>query len=143
MLSKSCQYAIRAVLYVGKNASEKNKVELKDIADGLNIPKPFLAKIMQQLVKRQLVNSVKGPHGGFYLSAKEKKKSLLDIVSAIDGLEYFNMCGLGIEECSPNKPCPVHNQVAKGREILLKSLKANTIEKVEKKLRNGEYVIVR
>ena len=143
MLSKSCQYAMRAVLYVAKNAGEANKIELKDIADGLNIPKPFLAKIMQQLVKRQLVNSVKGPHGGFYLTPKEKKKTLLDIVAAIDGLEYFSQCGLGMEECSPANPCPVHDQVLKGRELLIKSLKRSTIEKVEKRLREGEYVIVR
>ena len=143
MLSKSCQYAIRAVLYVGKNGTETHKIELKDIADGLGIPKPFLAKVMQQLVRRQLVNSVKGPHGGFYLTPKERKKSLLDIVQAIDGLEYFSKCGLGMEECSPSNPCPVHDQVLKGREVLMKSLCSNTIEKVEKRLRDGEYGIVR
>lgn len=143
MLSKSCQYAIRAMLYIAKNGNINKKVELKEIAEKLNIPGPFLAKVMQQLGKRHLVNSAKGPNGGFFLTDKDKKKSLLDIMEAIDGLEYFKLCGLGMDECSAVNPCPLHSTIIKFNESMRRNLQVSTIQKLEKQLTNREFFIVR
>ena len=65
MLSNACQYAIRSILYLSMHSNESHKVGVKVIADELETPQPFLAKLLQQLAKKNLVSSIKGPHGGF------------------------------------------------------------------------------
>jgi Rrf2 family iron-sulfur cluster assembly transcriptional regulator len=74
MLSKSSKYAIRAVLHIAKAASKKEKIDSKKVAFELEIPAPFLAKTLQELTRKKIVSSIKGPHGGFYLTEKNKQK---------------------------------------------------------------------
>ena len=141
ILSKSCQYGVRALLYIGIEGDESKKAELTEIAEELNIPKPYLAKIMQQLVKRGLARSIKGPNGGFYMTAKERSKTLMNIIEAIDGLDYFNRCGLGMEVCNDKKPCPLHSEMVKISNRTMKTYGKYTIDKIGKKINKGELVI--
>jgi len=141
LLSKSCQYGIRALLYVAMESDKNKKTELIKIAEDLDIPRPYLAKIMQQLVKRGLARSAKGPNGGFYMTPKEKSKNLLHIIEAIDGLEYFAQCGLGMEQCDDNNPCPIHTEMVKIRENAMKTFGKFSVEKIGQKIKKGEFVI--
>lgn len=141
ILSKSCQYGVRALLYIATESDKSKKTELVKIAETLDIPKPYLAKIMQQLVKRGLARSTKGPNGGFYMTPKEKSKNLLNIVEAIDGLEYFSQCGLGMEQCDTDNPCPIHAEMVKIRENLMKTFSKYSVEKIGQKIKKGEFVI--
>ena len=143
ILSKSCQYGVRALLYVAMESDKNKKTELIKIAEALDIPKPYLAKIMQQLVKRGLARSTKGPNGGFYMTPKEKSKNLLNIIEAIDGLEYFTQCGLGMEECNPDNPCPIHTEMVRIRENMMKTFGKYSVEKIGQKVKKGEFVIAR
>jgi Rrf2 family transcriptional regulator, iron-sulfur cluster assembly transcription factor len=143
ILSKSCQYGVRALLYIGMKNEKSGKTELNEIAEDLDIPKPYLAKIMQQLVKRGLARSTKGPNGGFFMTPKEKSKTLLDVVEAVDGLTYFTHCGLGMEQCDPSNPCPLHNDMAKIRNNAMKTFGKYTIEKLGLKIKKGEVTISR
>jgi Rrf2 family protein len=143
LLSKSCQYGVRALLYVAMESDKSKKTELIKIAEALDIPKPYLAKIMQQLVKRGLARSTKGPNGGFYMTPKEKSKNLLNIIEAIDGLEYFSHCGLGMEQCDPTNPCPIHNEMVKIRENMMKTFGKYSVEKIGLKIKKGEFTISR
>jgi Rrf2 family iron-sulfur cluster assembly transcriptional regulator len=68
MLSSATKYTIRAVLYLATYTDISNKIGVKQIAEDLEIPQPFLAKLLQQLSRSKLVSSSKGPSGGFYLS---------------------------------------------------------------------------
>ena len=70
----------------------------------------LLPKILQDLGKKGLVLSAKGPTGGFYLDNAGLKNSLADIVNAIDGDKLFTGCGLGLKPCSAKMPCPVHDE---------------------------------
>lgn len=110
MFSKSCEYAIRAVLYIAQKSEGGDKVNIKEIARGIDSPEHFVAKILQNLTKRNLLQSIKGPNGGFYLDDKSRKHSLADIVKAVDGDNLFSGCGLGLKQCSEARPCPIHNQ---------------------------------
>ena len=83
MVSKTCEYAIRAMLFVAQKSKTATKVGVKQIAKAIDSPEPFIAKILQDLVKKGLVLSAKGPTGGFYLDNAGFKKSLADIVNAI------------------------------------------------------------
>jgi len=141
ILSKSCQYSVRALLYIGMKNDEGKKTELTEIAEALDIPQPYLAKIMQQLVKRGLARSIKGPNGGFYMTPKEKAKNLLDIIESVDGLGYFSRCGLGLEQCEDDTPCPIHAEVVRIREHMMKALNKYTIGKIAQDVKKGTFSI--
>lgn len=127
MFSKSCKYAIRAVLYLAVHASPDHKVGLKPLADALDVPMHFLGKILQQLAKHQLVSSLKGPGGGFYLSDDNLAVHIDEIITTIDGPEVFTSCVLGLPVCSSANPCPLHVQVFAYREGLRGQLHAQTV----------------
>ncbi len=124
MFSKSCQYAIRAVIYLAEQQGADKNVGVKEIAEALNVPQQFLSKILQQLSKHNKISSVKGPGGGFYLDEFNAKATLLDIVEIIDGKHTLNNCILGKPYCSNEHPCPLHHQFYGCREGLRASLSA-------------------
>jgi len=128
IFSKSTEYAIRAMVYLSFNSSSEKRLGSKQIASDLGFPEHYMGKILQDLAKKQIINSSKGPHGGFYLSEGGMSLSLLSLINAIDGLQFFNMCGLGLHECNEDKPCPIHKeyQIIKGN--LYKLLSEKTIK---------------
>lgn len=127
MLSKSSKYAIRAVLYISNYSNKNRKIGSKQIADELHIPAPFLAKTLQELTKKDIISSVKGPHGGFFLTPENNQKTLFSIIEAIDGVHKFETCFLGQEECNDEKPCVVHHLYLPFKNKLLNKLKTKTI----------------
>ena len=130
MLSKSCEYAVRAVIYITLNSKEDKRTGIKEIAAELDLPAPFLAKILQSLVKAKILNSTKGPNGGFFLNGSHKKVTRLDVVEAIDGMDTFRKCAIGLKKCSDTKPCPVHNEVKAFRNGLREVFSGKTLDKV-------------
>ena len=114
MLSNTCKYAVRALIYLGKYSSDGSKIGIKKISSDLSIPTPFLGKILQNLVKQKILVSTKGPNGGFGLGKKTEEISLYDIVRIVDGEDFFNNCLIGMQPCSTHakneKPCPVHSR---------------------------------
>jgi Rrf2 family protein len=77
---------------------------------------------LQNLSRRGLVQSLKGPNGGFYLDKQSLKYSLADIVKAVDGDKIFSGCALGLDFCSETKPCPIHHEFKKIRKELADTL---------------------
>jgi len=116
MFSKTCEYAIRAMIFITQKSKQQEKTGIKVLAKGINAPEHFIAKIMQNLVKHDLVQSSKGPNGGFYLDKQFLNTSIADIVRAVDGDNIFTGCGLGLRQCSEKKPCPIHHEFKKIRE---------------------------
>lgn len=130
MFSKSCQYAIRAVLYIADKGKDGQCVGVKEIAETLEVPGPFLAKLLQQLSRNHLIGSTKGPHGGFCMSQTHLQASLIRVIECIDGPEFFNSCVLGLPACNASNPCPLHHQSLEYKQGLLKILKHKTIAEV-------------
>ena len=142
MLSKSSKYAIRAVLYLSVNSSENKKNNSKKIANAIDIPGPFLAKILQELTKRKLISSVKGRNGGFYLMDINRSNTLITIVEAIDGLDRFQSCLLGLPECSDSNPCSIHHATAPIRDTIIKEFSSKTIAEYTEELKQGKTHII-
>lgn len=138
MFSKACEYALRAILYLSLNSSESRKLGIKEISEELDIPSPFLGKIMQNLVRHKILQSTKGPNGGFYFTKNAKKIPLINVVKIIDGLEFFEKCGMGLKHCSSIKPCPIHNQLMPYREKLKEMLEEKTIADLTLVLESGK-----
>ncbi len=134
VFSKTCQYGIRAILYLAVHTSEDKKLGVEQISNGLDIPKHFLAKILQQLTKHHLASSSKGRNGGFYLNTENKNSSLLKVIHAIDGSDVFSLCILGLPECSSQNPCSLHQEALKQRSAMLKILEDQDIQQIAKRI---------
>lgn len=138
MFSKACEYGIRAVIYIAVHSNEGKTISLKSTAKEINSPEAFTAKILQQLVKNDIIRSVKGPNGGFEIGTKRTKEiKLSQIVFAIDGDRIFKGCGLGLKNCSEIRPCPVHDQFKKIRTDLRNMLETTTIHELSQGLKKG------
>lgn len=110
VFSKTCEYAMRSVFFIAHRTANGSRVGVKEISTGINSPEHFLAKILQDLSRKGIVQSAKGPNGGFYMDATALKRPLSDIVEAVDGNGLFIGCGLGLEYCSETNPCPLHHE---------------------------------
>lgn len=128
MLSKTCEYALRAMIYIAQQSKDGSMVNIKEIAENINSPELFIAKILQGLSKQGFLHSSKGRYGGFYISQEDSKVSLADIVTAIDGDKMFSGCGLGLAYCSETNPCPIHNEYKEARDKLNEIYGMTTLE---------------
>lgn len=143
MFSKACQYGIRSVIYIWKQSLHGNKVGAKEIAEHVDAPEPFTAKILQDLVRKKIVGSMKGPTGGFYVDKEHEKYTLKDLVVAIDGDHLFNGCSLGLNQCSEINPCPLHKEVVKVRTNVIQMLTKKSLKQLAEEVENGETVLAR
>ncbi|CAL2084944.1 Rrf2 family transcriptional regulator [Tenacibaculum dicentrarchi] len=128
MFSKSCEYGLRAAIYIAEQSSLKKKVGLKEIASAIDSPEPFTGKILQILTKNNIASSLKGPHGGFFIEEVNLKKiKLSNIVSVLDGDTIYTGCALGLKQCDHNSPCPLHIKFIEIRESLKVMLEETTL----------------
>jgi len=138
MLSNSSKYALKAVLYLAVNSDESRKIMVKDISEPINVPQAYIAKLLQELSRHDIVSSTRGPNGGFYITAQNRDTSLIDIVSVIDGDNRLNSCLLSLQNCNSEKPCPLHRFVGPFRTDLITNLENNTIGDMAKDINSGK-----
>lgn len=141
MLSKTCIYALRSIVFIAHNASEDAKVGIKEIANELELPTHYLGKILQLLSKHKIIQSIKGPHGGFYLNGEAKKVKIIKIIEVVDGLDFFTSCGLGLKQCSDEHPCPLHNDFKIYRDGLWELFNDKSVLDLVSKLEEGNAFI--
>ncbi|WP_159476456.1 RrF2 family transcriptional regulator [Chryseobacterium sp. 18068] len=139
--SKTCEYAIRAVLYIASQSQEGKRVGIKEIAENINSPEYFLGKILQRVSRAGIILSVKGPNGGFYLDANGLNRPIADIVITLEGDEIFTGCGMGLSYCSESNPCPLHNEFKKIRNQITYMLHKSTIGAFNKELLDGTLTL--
>ncbi|MFC4873410.1 RrF2 family transcriptional regulator [Negadavirga shengliensis] len=137
MFSKACKYAINAMIYLASLPNEQQRAGLKDISKAINSPEAFTAKILQNLVKDELLLSVKGPHGGFMVNGNAQKIYLAQIVESIDGNMIFTGCALGLKKCSEEHPCPVHHKFKAIKDHLTGMLVTTNLKDVADGVNNG------
>ncbi|MBS1511038.1 MAG: Rrf2 family transcriptional regulator [Bacteroidetes bacterium] len=141
MFSKTCEYGIRAVIYISAKGSQESKIGIPDIGKNIEAPVQFTAKILQTLVHNDIVSSQKGVNGGFYLNKQQKQKQLIEVVRAIDGDKMFSGCGLGLKSCSEKEPCPLHDKFKAIRSSLKKMMEQTTIDEMSKTLKIGRVLL--
>ncbi len=141
LLSKTAEYALRAIVYIALNDAQGLKVGIKDIAKELELPAHFMGKILQDLVRKSVIASVKGPGGGFFLHRQASEISILEVMQTIDGLEAFRKCGMGMKQCSDTHPCPLHDDIKVYRNQMYKVFSSKTIQTLVDGINSGEYFI--
>jgi Rrf2 family protein len=124
--SRQCEYALQAVLFLALK-TDGEMTSIKELTRRLDIPHHFLGKILQDLTKKRLLTSLKGPTGGFGLAMPAKEITLFHIVEAIDGADFLKTCVLGFRECSGSSPCAVHEKWASLRESVYSMLVSKNI----------------
>lgn len=138
MFSKSCEYGIRASIYVAKQSIKERKVGQKEIAKAIDSPEAFTAKILQKLTKTNVIRSAKGPNGGFFVMVDDLDRiKLWNIVFAIDGNSLLEDCSLGLQKCNAEKPCPLHNKFVKIRAEIKEALEKTTLRSLAEEVSGG------
>ncbi len=130
--SQACKYCIRAVLYMAEHGNSRPLLS-RQIAQGLEIPEPFLAKILQHLVRQGLLRSFKGRGGGFMLARPASRISLWEVIKAVEGNHFDKECVLGLSECSAENPCVLHDHWSRAKEELMEVLRRQSAQEVLKK----------
>ena len=138
MFSKACEYGIKAAIFIATKSYEGKRVSPKEISAEIDSPQAFTAKILQALVKHNIINSVKGAYGGFEIDKTNiSNVKLSQIVNAIDGDSIYSGCGLGLEKCDENHPCPVHNKFKGVRDELKHMLEETNLEELALNIKSG------
>lgn len=133
IFSKACEYGLRAAVEMAREGDRKVHLA-QNLANRLDIPAPFLAKILQLLVKKGVLNSSKGRGGGFSFARPAKEIRLNEIVEAIDGVALSRECAMGLPACGDANPCPIHHTWAPIRRSLLELLDSKTVGNVANNL---------
>lgn len=138
LFSRQCEYAIRGVLYLAlKKPGEWTSI--KDLSERLDVPYYFLGKILQSLVAKGMLESQRGPKGGFTLALSADKITLYKIIEAIDGPDFAEKCVLGFPECSGKNPCAVHDRWGKIREDIVHMTTQKNVAQMARDMKKPEY----
>ena len=106
--SAATKYAIRAVCHLA-GRGDGAQIQAREIADALDIPYHFLSKILQRLAREGILTSNKGPGGGFRLVRTPEETSLYDLIRVVEGPLSETECMLGLDVCSDEARCPMHD----------------------------------
>lgn len=127
LLSKSCEYGLRATIYVAGLQSARDFVPVHEIAKELGISFSFLTKVLQKLVQAGLLRSARGPRGGVALCADAPHRVVMELLDCLDGRLRMEACLLGIRECSQRRPCPIQMAWQRQRSTLFAVLENTSL----------------
>ncbi len=129
MFSRTFAYALRAMTYIAQESKEDQKVSLDELATSIQLSPHYLGKIMQELVRKGFLNSVKGPGGGFWLDKQRSDITIYELLNAVDGDQIVNSCLMGRLKCNAKNPCPMHDEYLICRNRLIDLMKKTSIKK--------------
>lgn len=138
ILSCITQYAIQALIYM---ATQPPGVAVlnRTIAEHLNSPPTYLAKILQELCRGNLLYSFRGKQGGFCLRENSDKINLMQIVRFTEGPEFTEGCVMGLKVCSDKTACPMHTKWWPIKQEIVKLLQNQTLEILAAMVASGKY----
>ncbi len=143
MLSKSTEYAIRALVFIQLRNWLQKRPGVSEIAKEIEAPEAYTAKILQSLTKNKLVDSMKGRGGGFFFNENQSNLTLYDVIHVIEGDACFHKCGFGLKQCNNENPCPLHEKYKVVRDGFFEIVKTETIKALSEKIVQGEAVLNR
>ena len=138
MWSKSTEYAIRALVQVAVSNMGGRRPGFREIAESIDAPVQFTAKILQILAKASLVGSVRGRGGGFFFDPAKEELKLSEVIRTLEGDKYFTGCVVGLRNCDHGNPCPLHSEFARIRADLITLSNQETIQGLARKTLEGE-----
>lgn len=143
MLTKSTEYAIRALVYIQLQNWENKRPGVVEIAREIEAPEAFSGKILQILTKHKLLDSMKGRGGGFFFPENTSNLTLYDVIHVVEGDACFHKCGFGLKNCSDVNPCPLHDKYVAIRDGFYNIVKEETIGSMAQLIKDGNAVLNR
>ena len=138
ILSRTGQYAIQALIVLAMRPRGEPVLN-RELAQHLNVPPAYLAKVLQSLGKGNLLYSFRGRHGGFCLREGGEKTDLMRILLLTEGEEFAQNCVLGLKECGDDTACLMHCEWKTIKQDIVYFLHQQTLEKMAESLRSGKY----
>jgi Rrf2 family protein len=138
LYQQSTAYAIEALAFLA-GLPDGTAVKVRHLSKVLEIPEPYLSKVMTQLAKRKYIRSLKGPHGGFSLQVDPEKVTLYRVMASLDSLTPLEEnCVMGLKRCSKETPCAFHDKwsefkdqaIAEAQHITLAELSRILLQKM-------------
>ena len=146
MLSNTCKYGLRAIVYIAGKSNNGVKIGIKQISKDLDLPMPFLAKILQSLAKQKILLSSKGPNGGFSLSRPPRDIFLIEVVKAIDGEDVFSRCVMHNDNCKSidegKVACALHGDYVKQRKRIEKLFESKSVYSLVSTAKNSDDILI-
>ncbi len=127
--SNATKYAIRAVSFLAAQPSG-TCVQAREISRALDIPYPYLSKILQSLARKRFLSSSKGPGGGFRLIVSAEETTLYDLIEAVEGEIQDDQCMLGLDSCTAEAACPMHDFWTEFRESFRSKMRSVSLHDV-------------
>lgn len=124
LFSAATGYALQALAVM---SGDGRYYLAKELSAQLNLPGPFLAKILQGLAQGGLLESTRGPKGGFRLARPAAQITIGEVVATLEGPEALSGCVMGFPQCGGENPCPLHEVWGKLRAQIDVSLTQATL----------------
>lgn len=132
MLTRAGDYALRSMVYLAKQPEGRITI-LSEIAEKQEVPKNFLAKILQVLTRAGLVKSHQGVNGGYSIGIPLDSIDFKKIIETVEGPIFLNRCLIREGECNRDSFCPVHDVWVEAQGKLMEVLTNTTLEDVIRK----------
>lgn len=128
MINQTTRYVLRILGFLV--AHRGSRVRAEEIAEATGLPPNYLSKILSQLRRRGIVDSVKGWGGGFELRDEACSLGIGEVLSALGGVDTFDEreCVFGLAKCDADEPCPLHTYWARVQETLNEMLRVTTVK---------------
>jgi len=105
LFSSATGYALQALAVLPDDGTYRLA---KNLSEELHLPGPYLAKILQSLAQGGLLESVRGPRGGFRLARPAQFIRVGEVLEVLEGPDSLDGCLMGFPSCGPENPCPLH-----------------------------------
>ena len=126
MLPKTAEYALRATVWLARSPGKAESAD--QLAKATHVPRRYLHKVLQDLVKVGLVRSQSGPHGGYALDGDPEEIAILDVINAVGSVQRIRACPLGLQ--SHTRLCPLHQELDQAYEAMEQAFARVTIAQV-------------
>ena len=130
MLSKTSQYALRAILHLADQPAGRS-VSASDLARDLGVPANYLSKILHTLTRDGLLRSERGPGGGFRLARAPHEVTVADAIEPFEKLAGPRVCLLGRPVCRDSNACAVHEAWKVASEGMLQFFRGTTVGELQ------------
>jgi Rrf2 family protein len=140
-LTRAADYGVRAMIHLS-NATPGARASLTDLAGAAQVSPAFLSKVLQRLVRAGLVTSRRGKRGGFELLDRGREASLMDILSALDGVPALNTCLLD-GGCHRSTWCAAHLVWVEAQARMREILTGATLQRIARESRERQLALLR
>ena len=122
-LTRAADYGVRVMVHLANLAADERAL-LPALAEATGAPESFLSKVLQSLARAKLICSWRGPLGGFGISPEGRAASMREVIEAIDGPIFLNVCLVSGKSCGRKAWCPAHPVWAEAQEAMLGVLRS-------------------